>query len=476
METKLVRSIEDVIRACELKNGMTIDFNHCLRNGDLVLPMVMRAIAKLGLRDIHIFASAIMDGMMRQGLTELVHSGVITDVEITGNSSILGSMISHGDFPTVCRFQTHGGRPRAIMDGDVKIDVSFIAAPTADPMGNCNGIEGPHAYGSMGFSMTSSRFAGKVVVITDNLVPYPLQRASIEESLVDYVVKVDAIGDSNGIATGIAKPTRDPLSLIIAEYAAETIAHSGLLKDGFSYQAGAGGASIATSNFLADIMKRKHIHGSFLLGGITGTAVDMCHQGLFDTILDVQCFDRKAATSLRDDPWHREISDACYAAPSQMSNQRGACVNQLDAVVLGALEVDINFNCNLIVNSSGVISGGGGGHSDTAAGAKLAIVVAPLRRTRFPTIVRQCTSITTPGKDINALVTEYGVAVNPNSPELRQNLCDAGIKVIEIEELQKKAAEMTGTPARPRFGNRLVAEVIGREGQVIDQIYNILEL
>ena len=146
MDHKLVASLDDVILTCGLRDGMTVDFNHCLRNGDYVVASVMHAIAKAGLRDIRIFASAIMDGMMEQGLTDLIRQGVISSVEVTGNSGILGRMISHGEFSKVCRFHTHGGRPRAVMDGDVHIDVSFIAAPTADPMGNCNGIEGPNAY------------------------------------------------------------------------------------------------------------------------------------------------------------------------------------------------------------------------------------------------------------------------------------------------------------------------------------------
>lgn len=36
--------------------------------------------------------------------------------------------------PVVLR--SHGGRPRAVVSGDVKIDVAFVAAPTADAYGN----------------------------------------------------------------------------------------------------------------------------------------------------------------------------------------------------------------------------------------------------------------------------------------------------------------------------------------------------
>lgn len=90
--------------------------------------------------------------------------------------------------------------------------------------------------------------AKKVVVITDNLVEYPLVDFSIPEVYVDYVVAVDQIGDPAGIVSGTTKITRDPVGLKMASYAAKVIDASGLLKDGFSFQTGAGGATLATQN------------------------------------------------------------------------------------------------------------------------------------------------------------------------------------------------------------------------------------
>lgn len=469
--SKLVKSLEDAIRACGLRDGMTVDFHHHLRAGDRVIPMVMNTIGEMGIKDIKLCASGLFDSMVERGLGEQVRDGVITSVEKTGNTKLLGAMISRGQLPRMCKLRTHGGRPRAMMEREVDIHITFVAAPTADPMGNCNGVDGPNACGSMGYAMTSTRYSKHTIVITDHLVPYPLQRVSIDETFVDYVVEVDSIGDPAGIATGIAKPTKDPIALVLAEYTAATIANSGLLKDGFSFQAGAGGPSIATTRFLSKYMHEHKIHGSFILGGITGSSVDLLNEGLFDTIMDVQCFDMRAIESMRTNPRHREISDSCYANPIMKS----CAVNSLDTVVLGGLEVDINFNVNLAVNSAGYITGGSGGHSDTAAMAKLAIVVVPLVRTRFPTIVEKVTSVTTPGKDINCVVTQYGVAVNPGNPELRRRLKDGGVKVVEIEDLQRMAEGMTGKPRALKFGDRVVAQVIHRDGYVIDEIRNIIE-
>lgn len=79
----------------------------------------------------------------------------------------------------------------------------------------------------------------------------------IPEIYVDYVVQVDRIGDPAGIVSGTTRITRDPVGLVMADYAAKVIDASGLLKDGFSFQTGAGGASLAAAKYLKDIMLRE---------------------------------------------------------------------------------------------------------------------------------------------------------------------------------------------------------------------------
>ena len=195
--------------------------------------------------------------------------------------------------------RSHGGRPRAIEAGEVKIDIAFIAAPAADKYGNVNGVDGPTACGSLGYGMIDAEYAEKAVVVTDNLVEYPACPISIPQTLVDYVVVVDKIGDPNGIVSGATRITKDPLELLIAENAARAIIASGLVKEGFSFQAGTGGASLAVADFLRKEMRKEGITGSFAAGGITGYLVDMLEEGLFKSLLDVQCFDLKAVESIR---------------------------------------------------------------------------------------------------------------------------------------------------------------------------------
>ena len=464
---KLVNSLREAIALSGLEDGMTVSFHHHLRNGDYVLNMVMDEIAACGIRDLTVNASSLFD--VHAPLLRHIEHGVVTGVAADYIAAGLGRAFSAGIMEKPVEFRTHGGRPSDIALGRTPIDVAFIAAPAADPMGNCSGKYGKSACGSLGYAYADAMYAKKVVVITDNLVSYPLQDWSIAENYVDYVVEVDAIGDPKGIVSGTTQITRDPVGLVMASHAAKVIEASGLLKEGFSFQTGAGGASLAAAKFLKEIMLKKQIQGSFGLGGITGYMVDMLREGCFRSLMDVQCFDLKAVESLRNDPRHQEISAMQYASPSAKS----AVVDSLDVVILGATEIDTQFNVNVHTDSNGYIMGGSGGHSDTAAGAKLSMIIAPMFRARMPIVTDRVTCISTPGKDIDVLVTQGGIAVNPKNAELKKRLLDAKLPVIDIHELKEKTERITGAPAKRAKGERVVAKVIGREGQLQDEIYNV---
>ena len=468
MSTKLVKTLREAIELSGLKSGMSVSFHHHLRNGDYTLNMVMEEIASLGIRELTLNASSIFD-VHAPALEEHIKSGVVRKINTNYMSAGLGRRISEGLMDAPVDFRTHGGRPRDIALGNTPIDVAFIAAPTADPMGNCTGKFGPSACGSLGYAFPDAMYARQVIVITDNLVPYPLLGWSIPEIYVNYVVEVPAIGNPKGIVSGTTKITRDPVGLVMAQSAVDVICHSGLLKDGFSFQTGAGGASLAAAKFLMDVMVRDKIQGSFASGGITGYLVDMLNAGCFRSLMDVQCFDLKAVESIRTNPAHQEISAMHYASPAAAS----AVVDNLDVVILGATEVDTDFNVNVHTDSNGYIMGGSGGHSDTAAGAKLSMIIAPLFRARLPIVTDRVSCISTPGRDIDVLVTQRGIAVNPKNAELKQRLKDAGLNVVDIHELKEIAERITGKPAKLARGGRKVANVIYRDGTQIDEILSV---
>ena len=160
-----------------------------------------------------------------------------------------------------------------------------------------------------------------------------------------------------------------------------------------------------------------------------------------------------------------------YASPSCAS----AVVDSLDVVILGATEIDTDFNVNVHTDSGGCIMGGSGGHSDTAAGAKLSMIIAPLFRARLPIVTDHVTCVSTPGADIDVLVTQGGIAVNEKDKELRERLTAAGLPVLDIHALKEKAEAITGTPRRLPQGDRVVAKVIGRDGALLDEIHSVRE-
>lgn len=143
---KLLASLEEAIEKSGLKDGMTISFQHHLRNGDQVVNLVTQAIAARGIKDIHLAASGIF--AVHEPLVKLMEDGVITKVTTsTFNPGPVAKAITAGKLEKVAVLMSHGGRPRAIESGDLHIDVAFIAAPSCDAYGNMNGTHGKSACG-----------------------------------------------------------------------------------------------------------------------------------------------------------------------------------------------------------------------------------------------------------------------------------------------------------------------------------------
>ncbi len=470
---KIVPSLEEAIRLTGLKDGMTISFHHHFRNGDYIVNMVVDKLAEMGFHNLTLAASSLSS--VHAPLIRHIQNGVITRIETSGLRGELAEAVSHGLMDTPVVFRSHGGRAYAIETGELKIDVAFLGAPSCDPAGNANGYsrDGGDSIscGSLGYARTDSIFADKVVILTNHIVPYPNAPFAIAENDVDYIVQVEEIGDPAGIMSGATRFTKNPKELLIARTAANVIEASGKFKDGFSMQTGSGGASLAVTRFLREKMIAGGIKASFALGGITGSMVDMHEEGLIKKLLDVQSFDLRAAESLKNNLFHQQISASYYASPGNP----GTAVNQLDVVVLSALEIDTNFDVNVLTGSDGVIRGAIGGHPDTADGADVAIVVAPLIRGRIPTVVKKVNTVVTPGCTVDVVVTDQGVAVNPVRKDLLERLSKAGLPLCTIEQLQQKAEKIVGTPDPIRYREKIVGIVAYRDNTVIDVIRAVEE-
>ena len=466
--SKVIENIEKAVELSGLKDGMTISFHHHLRNGDAVMPMVLDILQKMGFRGLTLAPSSIPD--VHDCIADYIRSGLINRLYTSGVRGELGKLLSCGELEIPVVIRSHGGRARAIEEGSISIDVAFLAAPACDPLGNITGSSGPSACGSLGYAMTDARHARHVVAITDNLVDYPLNpRISIPQYLVDSIVSVESLGDPKKIATGAARITRNPVDLKIAKDSFRLMKASGILEPGFSFQMGVGGASLAVAKYLAEHMREKGIRGSFGLGGVGGYLAGMLEEGLFDAVFDVQSFDSAVTRSIHEDPRHIEIDASWYANPFNA----GCIVHNLDCVILAALEVDCGFNVNVLTGHDGVLRGASGGHQDTAAGAKLSIVVVPSFRGGVPSIKERVTTITTPGETVDAIVTERGICINPRREDLLGSALKSGLPVVDIGSLKREVEKLTGVPRPPEFDcDKIAAVVEYRDGTLIDTVYS----
>jgi citrate lyase subunit alpha/citrate CoA-transferase len=464
---KVVESLEEAIRRSGLTNGMTISFHHAFREGDKTINNVVQVLANMGFRNLTLASSSLLN--CNAPLIEHIKNGVISRIYTSGMRGKLAEAISNGLMQHPVQIHSHGGRVKLIQSGELKLDVAFLGVSACDEFGNANGVSGKSRCGALGYAKVDAHFARKVVLLTEELVEFPNAPASISQDQVDYIVKVDQVGDPSKISVGAARVTSNPRELLIARYAADVIEHGGYFRDGFSLQTGSGASSTAATRFLEQRMRRKNIKASFALGGITGGIVDLFRKGLIGTLVDTQSFDADAAESLRESPRHIEISTNEYANPGS----KAAYCDRVDVVILSALEIDLDFNVNVITGSDGVMRGASGGHCDVAAAANLSIIVAPLIRSRIPTVVKHVTTVVTPGECVGVLVTDHGIAVNPRRPEVAERLKAAGLPVFSIEELYARCQAITGEPAPIEFLDKIVGVIRYRDGSVIDVVRQV---
>ena len=298
---KRVPDLETALKKCGLRDGMVISSHHHLRDGDKVALMALQAAARLGVKDLMWFPSASFPS--QASAIDLMQAGVIHHIEGSMNGP-LGDYCTQGKMRGLGVLRSHGGRWQAIQDGEVHIDVAVIAAPTADQFGNADGSHGKSACGSLGFALADSTYADHVIVVTDNLVPFPCIPWQIQGNNVDYVVEVESIGDPAKIVSGTTQITRSPDRLRIAEFVARFLRDTGIMRNGFSFQAGAGGIALAFVDYLRGIMREAGVKARFVRGGSTRYLVEMLREGLTDYILDGQTFDLDAVRSIAGDPRH----------------------------------------------------------------------------------------------------------------------------------------------------------------------------
>lgn len=463
---KLAPSLGEALRRAGLRDGIVISSHHHFRNGDLVMEQVFAAAAELGVRELRWFPSAAFP--CHAPLVRYLDSGLIHYVEGSLNGP-LGTYASLGRMRGLAVLRSHGGRYRAIQDGEVQIDIAIVAAPAADAFGNCSGVHGPAACGPLGFALADAQYADHVIVVTDHLLPFPCAPWHIQGNLVDQVVVLPRVGDPAAIISGTTTITRSPDRLLIAEYAAQVVRDAGIMRPSFSFQAGAGGISLAFTHFMADMMREAGVKARFVRGGSTRYLVAMLEEGLTDYLLDGQSFDLEGVRSLRDNPAHLATSPFT----SYNYHGKGNFASLLDCVVLGATEVDLDFNANVVTHGNGELLHGIGGWQD-ALFARCTILTLPSFRDRVPVIRERVTTLCGPGELIDVVVTERGVAVNPRRDDLIAALQSSAVPLRTLQELQAEAAAICGGPPQPPpIEDYVVGVVTWVDGTLLDSVKQI---
>lgn len=460
-----VTSLSEALIKSGLRDGSTISFHHQLRNGDKIINMTLEAVKDLKAKNIRMAQTAMFN--VHKPVIDFIKEGVVNRIEGSING-VVGDYISKHPLPLPVILRSHGGRWAAIKTNDLSIDIAIITASASDMKGNCTGVIGKSAFGPLVYSQIDAQMADKVIVVTDNIVEYPCRYQEITEGYVDYVVEVDFIGDPKNIVSGTTQITSDPMKKEIAHRCIDLMDATGIIKNGMTFQSGAGGISLAVTKYLGEALEEKNVIAAFAIGGITKYLTDIYDSGRIKELFFGQCFDSDCVSYFSENSGIPILNVGHYADPLS----KGRSVDNLDVVVLGATEVDTDFNVNVNTHSDGRMLHGIGGHQDTAAGARLTIITAPLFRKKNPIIRERVTTITTPGDVVDAIVTNEGIAINPRREDLNDKI-KGKIDILPIEELKDMAYAETGIPEKLDLGEEIVGMTKWIDGTVLDIIKRV---
>lgn len=462
---KRVKDLKTALEKAGLRDGMTLSTHHHFRNGDFLANQVFDIAKEMGVKGLRWFPSAAFP--CHEHLIQYLEDGTIHRIEGSMNGP-LGRFVSEGGMEGTGVLRSHGGRYQAIQDGEVEIDITIIGAPTADPFGNANGLSGDSACGLLGFALADSQYAEKVIVVTDNPVEFPCIPWQIQGNHVDYVVEVEKLGDPSQIISGTTQITKSPDRLLLAELTAKFCQAAGIIRDGFSFQSGAGGTSLAVGEYFKKIMQEEGIRARFARGGSNKYLVSMLEEGLVDYILDGQTFDLDGVRSMAENPGH------VWTSPFTSYNYhgKGNFAGLVDVVILGATEVDLEFNANVVTHSDGYLLHGIGGWQNCLF-SKTVILPIPLFRDRIPVVREQVTTLCGPGELIDVVVTERGIAINPRRTDLVELTKKSGLPITSMEELKAEADRICGIPEAPELSERVVAAIKWVDGTLIDVVRQV---
>jgi len=461
-----ITTLIDALKKCGLKDGYTLSFHHQLRNGDYVVNATLEAVRELGVKNIRLAQTALFN--VHEPVIDYIKEGVVSRIEGSLNG-VVGDYISKNPLKSPVILRSHGGRWAAVKKGELHPDIAIIAASAADERGNATGVIGENAFGPISYSQVDAQYADHVIVVTDTIVEYPCIYQEIEERYVDYVAQIDRIGDPKKIMSGTTKVTDDPMKLDIAKKCVDLMDAVGLIRNDMVFQSGAGGISLAAMKFLRERLEEKDVVARCATGGLTKLIIEIYKAGRVKHLYYSQVFDDYSVKFIQEN-LGLPADIGHYADPTT----KGRTIDGLDTVVLGATEVDVDFNVNVNTHSDGRLLHGIGGHQDTASAAHLTIITVPVFRKNNPIVREKVTTISTPGMMVDAIITNEGIAINPKRKDLIEKV-KGEIDLVSIEELKDIAYQSTGGPQEIKLGNEIIGITKYFDGTVLDNIYRVVE-
>lgn len=496
--------LEDVVRM--IGDGANVSAGNHYRFHDPFVTLLLNSLIEVEKRNLGLAIQLLYfkDGSPKMdALIRAIEKGVITRLECGGVYGSLGSYISKGNLPFPVQLIGYGARAGMLRSGQITTDWLLGQVPYADQHGKVSGIMGPEQAlcGNLGLLASDAAYArygyvGCVAQTGDTPVSDPSGVNSQPEWLVNLG---NDVLDNQGISGGTtdiraieSRLEKDPIAQTITDNVMRVINASGVIKDGINFQAGAGTVSLATIYKLATVLEKRGIRGGFSTGGLLPIHLEMLRKGLVSRLFDGQAFntDPGVFKSFAENPNH--VTTTPWDFYAAFNSDR--LVQHQNLAVLGALEIDRDFNANVLTGRNGIIRGGLGGAQD-AASSQLTIITTPLinasksTRTISPKIVPEVAVVTTVGSDVDVVVTEEAIAINPRSrspyiDQLRANAVASGLTVLSIEDLaalslRKAQALHRANPGSilitelPQTTDKVVAVVHDRWGRVSDVVRQV---
>ena len=82
----------------------------------------------------------------------------------------------------------------------------------------------------------------------------------------------------------------------------------------------------------------------------------------------------------------------------------------------------------------------------------------------------QVQNVITPGADIDIVITDYGIAINPSRTDLLERFKNSKLPLKTMQELQTIAYGLVGKPEEIELTDQVVAVIEYRDGSLLDVV------